>query len=155
MLSVFLGNNLKCKVILFLIFTTNFISGKILVLELWAKMLSAIKLQDSLKCNISRKGNDEVYFWDTDKHQSLLQVDTIILGMCNQAWRCATRHAQGTQNKNFAYLCNISRKNMGGRVELIICLQIYTKVLYKLIISVLVYVAMHAQNTQNKFTVSL
>ena len=26
--------------------------------------------------------NDEVYFWHTDKHQSLLQVYTIILGVC-------------------------------------------------------------------------
>ena len=42
--------------------------------------------------------NDGAYFWHADKHRSLLQVDTIILGLC------ATRHAQSTQNK-FAYLC--------------------------------------------------
>ena len=29
--------------------------------------------------------NDEVYFWHADKHRSLLQVDTVILGVCNQA----------------------------------------------------------------------
>ena len=29
--------------------------------------------------------NDEVYFWYADKHRSLLQVDTINLGLCNQA----------------------------------------------------------------------
>ena len=29
--------------------------------------------------------NDEVYFWDADKHRSLLQVDTICLGLHRQA----------------------------------------------------------------------
>ena len=30
--------------------------------------------------------NDEVYFWHADKQRSLLQVDAIILGVCNQAY---------------------------------------------------------------------
>ena len=29
--------------------------------------------------------NDEVNFWHADKHRSLLQVDSIILVVCNQA----------------------------------------------------------------------
>ena len=29
--------------------------------------------------------NDELYFWHADRHRSLLQVDTIILCVCNQA----------------------------------------------------------------------
>ena len=29
--------------------------------------------------------NDEVYIWHADKHRSLPQVDTINLGVCNQA----------------------------------------------------------------------
>ena len=29
--------------------------------------------------------NEEVCFLHTDKHQTLVQVDTIILGVCNQA----------------------------------------------------------------------
>ena len=29
--------------------------------------------------------NDEVYFWQPHKHQSLLQVHTIIFGICNKA----------------------------------------------------------------------
>ena len=29
--------------------------------------------------------NDEVYFWYADKHRSLLQADTTILDVCNQA----------------------------------------------------------------------
>ena len=41
----------------------------------------------------------EVCFWHLDKHQSFLQVDTIILGLCNQA---CTKYP----NKKFAYLQN-------------------------------------------------
>ena len=41
------------------------------------------------------------------KHQNVLQVDTITLSV----------HAQRTQNKKFAYLCNISRKNVGDEVD--------------------------------------
>ena len=86
MLSVFLGNNLKCKVILFLIFTTNFISGKILVLELWAKMLSAIKLQDSLKCNISRKKEMMKFIFG-------IQINIkVFCKLILSFWVCATRH---------------------------------------------------------------
>ena len=63
------------------------------------------------------------------------------------------RHAQSTQN-NFAYLWNISRKV--SRMKLNFCLQINTKVFYKLIVSLWVSVARHAQIIQNnKFTISL
>ena len=48
-----------------------------------SKCFQPIKLQDSLKCNISRK---KFIFWLADKYQSFLQVDTIILGVCNQAY---------------------------------------------------------------------
>ena len=34
---------------------------------------------------LRRELKDQVYFWHTDKHGSLLQVDTIILGVFNQA----------------------------------------------------------------------
>ena len=67
--------------------------------------------------------NDGAYFWHADKHRSLLQVDTIILGLC------ATRHAQSTQNKCISL--HISR-SMG--VKFIFCSQIKAKVFYKLII---------------------
>ena len=30
--------------------------------------------------------NDEVYFWEEDKHRSFLQVDTILLGVRSQAY---------------------------------------------------------------------
>ena len=45
-----------------------------------------IKLQDSFKMYYLKKElNDEAYFWHVDKHRSLLQVDTNILGVCNQS----------------------------------------------------------------------
>ena len=34
------------------------------------KCCQPMKLQDSLKCSISRKVNNEVYFWHADKHRS-------------------------------------------------------------------------------------
>ena len=52
---------------------------------------------------LKKEVNDEVYFWYADKHRSLPRVDIMILGVC-------IKHAQSTQNKKFAYLCNISRK---------------------------------------------
>ena len=61
-------------------------------------------------------------------------------------WVFVTMHAQSTQNKKFAYLCNISKK--GWEMKLIFCLQINTK----LIVTLWVCVARHAQSTQgNKF----
>ena len=70
------------------------------------KCCQPIKLQYSLKYIILRKWNDEVYFGHTAKHQSLLQVDTIIL----------------------QYLQKSVRR------KLIFCQQIKTKVFYKVIV---------------------
>ena len=47
-------------------------------------------------------------------------------------WVCVIRLAQSIQNKNFAYLCNISRK--AWEIKLIFCLQITAKVFNKLIV---------------------
>ena len=70
-----------------------------------------IKLQDSLKCNISReKCIFEVYFWNADKHQSFLQVDTIILGVGSQS-------CQSNQNKKFCISLRYVWKNVGSEVE--------------------------------------
>ena len=68
-------------------------------------------------------------------------------------WVCVASHAQSTQNKKFAYLCNISRKTWG--MTLIFCVQINTKVFCKLIVSLWRCIARHAQSTQNKFAISL
>ena len=66
-------------------------------------------------------------------------------------WVCIDRHAQSTQNKKFAYLCNISRKTWG--MKLIFCLWRNTKVFYRLIASPWVCRVRHAQS--NKFAISL
>ena len=67
-------------------FTTNPIFAKIQVLELSAKILSANQIAGFFKMQYLKKEvNDEIYFWDADKHRSLVQVDTIIVGVCSQA----------------------------------------------------------------------
>ena len=67
---------------------------------------------------------------------------------------CVSRHAQSTQNNKFAYLCIISAKMWGMKLNF--CLQINTTFFYKLIVSTWMCVARHAQNTQNsKFGMSL
>ena len=101
-------------------------------------MLSTNQIAGSFKIlYIKKEVNDELYFWHTHKHQSVLQVDTIILGVIKQA-----------------YLCNISRKNR--RRKLIFWLLINAKVFYNLTISLRLCVARHAQSTQNnKFAISL
>ena len=104
-------------------------------------MLSANQIAGFFKMSYHKKEvNDEVYFWHADKHQGLLQGDTIILGEGNQA--CT----QSTQNK-FAYLCNISIKSW--EMELIFRLQINPKVFCKIIVSLWVYIARQAQSTKN------
>ena len=66
-------------------------------------------------------------------------------------------HNQSTQN-NFTCLCNISMHAyfQAWRMRLIFCLQINTKVFYKMIVSLWVFVARHVQSTENnKFKISL
>ena len=68
-------------------------------------------------------------------------------------WVRIAKHAQSIQNK-FTYLHNVSRKNV--EMKLIFCLQINTKVFYKLIVSLWVCLAKHAQSTQkNKLAMPL
>ena len=57
----------------------------IVVLELRAKMLLVSQIAGffKMKC-LKKKVIDEGYFRHADKHQSFLQVDTIILGVCIQ-----------------------------------------------------------------------
>ena len=55
-------------------FTANPLSDKILFLKLWVKMLMANHIENLLKCNISRKNNNIL-----NRHQSCLQVDTVVL----------------------------------------------------------------------------
>ena len=54
-----------------LILSTNSISDKILVLQLWAKMLSASQNARFFRMYYLKKEvNDEVYFWLADKHKT-------------------------------------------------------------------------------------
>ena len=77
---------------------TNPISGKILVLELWAQILLANQTAGLLKMfNFGTYINIEVFY-------------KLILSF----WVYTARHAQSTQNKMFAYLCNIS---VGDKVD--------------------------------------
>ena len=71
-----------------------------------------IKLQDSLKCNISRKKWIMKLIFGTQINIEVFYK--LILSF----WVCATTHAQSTQNEKFAYLHNISRKAWGqGKVD--------------------------------------
>ena len=66
-------------------FTTSPISGKILVLELWAKMLSANQIAGFFKMYyLKKKVNGGVYVWHADKNRSFLRFYTIILGVRSQ-----------------------------------------------------------------------
>ena len=65
-------------------------------------------------------------------------------------WVCATRHAQSTRNKKFAYLCNISRKAWGGGGEVDFLPANKHETFNKLIVSLWICVVRHAQSTSSK-----
>ena len=143
MLLVVRGNNLKWKLILLLFHHQS---------HIWQNSSSwccqPIKLQDSLKCNISRKKS--IMNCVFCMHINIKVLYKLILSF----WVCATRHARSTQNKKLAYFCNISSK--GWVLKLIFSQQINTKVFYKMIVSLWACLTRHAQSSQNnKFTVSL
>ena len=114
----------------------------------WPKYCHPAKLQNSLKCNISRKK------WMM-RFVSGMQINIeVFYKSILLFWVWVTRNARNTQNKKFVYLCNISRKTW--EVKLISCLQINTKISYQLIASLWASVARHAQSTQkNKCAMSL
>ena len=142
MLLVFLVYNLKWKLILLLIFHHQS--------HIWqnssSRCCQPIELQDSLKCNISRKN------WMME-FVFCMQINIKVLyKLIPSFWVCATTHPQSTQNK-FASLCNISSK--AWEMKLIFCQKIDTKVFYKLIVSLWACLARHVQSTQdNKLTIS-
>ena len=115
---IFLGNNLKWKLLLLLIFQHQS--------HIWQNSGSSVLSQNAVRqsnCRIlwnvisCERNDDNVYFSHADKHWNLLQVNTIILGVCSKACLICPK---------FAYLCNIFRKAWG--MKLIFCLQINTKV---------------------------
>ena len=59
---------------------------------------------------LKKEGSDEVDFLRTDKHESLMQTDTMILiGMAN--------HSRSSQNSKIAMPCNISKKKLEMEVD--------------------------------------
>ena len=70
-----------------------------------------IKLQDSSKCNISRKKRIMKFI--------CIQINTkVFYKLILSFWVCAARHAQSSQNKKFTYLCN-SPKNVENEVNIL------------------------------------
>ena len=111
------------------------------------KYCQPIKLQDSLKCNISRKKQMMKFIFG--KQINIEVFCKLILSF----WVCAARHAQSTRS---LHIFAISSEKHGGGVKLIFCLQINRKVFYELIVSLWVCIARHAQSAQrSKFTMSL
>ena len=105
-----------------------------------------IKLQDSLKCNMSKKK------WMMKFIFGLKRNNKIFCKVILSFWVCAARHAQTTKNWKFAYLCNISRKTW--EMKLFFCLQINSKVFCKVLVSFWVFVSRLAQSTKNnKFAI--
>ena len=81
--------------------------------------------------------SDEVDFLHADKHESLLQIDTMILmGM--------VKHSQSSQNSNFATSLQYLKKEVRNGVHFL-----HAEV-DKLALSFLMEVARHVQSTQNR-----
>ena len=128
---VFLGNNLEWKLILLLIFH----------LQSHICQNSGSYVMDQTA--VSQSNYRILYFWHADKHGSLL-------------WVCATRHGQCTQNKEFAYPCNISRKKGWGGGDVNFFPANEHKSFLQVDSILWVCLARHAESTQNnKFTISL
>ena len=129
-------------------------SAKILILELWAKILLANQISKIFKkWYLKKEVNNEIYF---GIHINIDVFYKFILSF----WMYIVSHAQSTKNKTFAYLCNISRKRWGMKLIFwrwfFLILQIDTKFFCKLIISLWVCIARHFQSTQNnKCAISL
>ena len=127
----FRGNNQIEKWYCYWYVTTNPISRKILILELWAKMLLANEIARFFRMQcLTKEVNDEVFFG--------MQINIeVFYKFILSFWVSIAGHAQSTQSKKFAYLCN----------KLIFCLLINTEVFYKFIGLLWVCIAGHAQNT--------
>ena len=88
---VFLGNNLKWKLILLLI-----IHHQSNIWQNGPNSCQPIKLQDSLRCNISEKKQVRKFIIG-------MQINIkVFLKLILSFWVCASRHAQSNQNKKYA-----------------------------------------------------
>ena len=121
------GNNLKWKLILLLTF-----HHQSHICQFWLscygpKCCWPIKLQDSLKCNVSIKK------WMINCINRYADKPEVIYKLILLFWVWIVRHAQSTQNM-FAYLCNLFGKTW--LMKLTFYLRINLKVFYKLLVSV-------------------
>ena len=110
------------------------------------KCCQPIILQDSLKCNISRKKWMMNFIFD-------MQINIKVFYQLTLSFRvCVTRSSQSPQNK-FAYLAIAPEKH--GRWSWFFSADKH-KTFLKLIVSFWMCIVTHAQSTQkNKFTISL
>ena len=89
----------------------------------------------------------EVNFLHSDKHESLLQNDAMILLEF-------AKHSQSSQNGKFAMFLLYLRKK--SKMKLVFCMQINIKFFYKVIHSILMWMIKHSEGSQsNKFAISL
>ena len=144
--SGFLGSNLKWKLILLIFLNQS---------HTWQNSGSRVMSQNAVSqsnCRIlwnviSQEVNDEVYFWHADEYQSLLQVDTIILGVYPGMPKIPKIRS--------LHIFAISPEKHWGW-SWFFCLNINKKVFFKLIECYWVCIARLAQSTwNNKFTMSL
>ena len=109
------------------------------------KFCQPIRLQDSLKCNISREK------WGiklTLKNQTLLQVVSIFF------WWRFRGNTKVPKIISLQYLSKISKERLG--INLIFCIKIDIKAFYKLVPSFFLAMSRHPQSTKNnKFAISL
>ena len=107
---------------------------------------------------LKKEVNDEVDFLHVDKHESLLQIDAIILVEM-------VKHFQSSQNSKFAMSLQYLKEEVRDEI---FCMQVNIKVSYELIsalyirisnrviVSFLMAVIKHFQSIQsNKFAISL
>ena len=74
---------------------------------------------------LKKELSDEVDFLHADKHESLLQIDSMIL-------MGIVKHSQSSQNSMFTMsLCNISKNKL--KMKLVFCMEINIKVSEKFI----------------------
>ena len=97
-----------------------------------------------------KKVNDEIYFWHADKHRSLLRVDTITLGVCNQACPKYPKYEVCIFLRYFQKWMG----KAGSEVDFLPANK--HESFLKLIVSLWICIARDAQSTQTyKFTISL
>ena len=85
---------------------------------------------------LGKKEVTDIFFLHADKHQSFLEVDTIVL-------MAMAMHAQSTQNNKFAVSLQCLKKEGRHEVDFLHG----DKPFYKLMLSILLSIAIHNQST--------